>query len=81
MRGITAKKLRRIARLQHALLAVTGTIAPPESQEELDHARRKLYLVLKDRWKSISNPKSIDSELRSMRQRMILKTGSELSTS
>lgn len=64
MRGSVVKKLRRASVLLHASLASRGQIPPPQSPRELTFQRRQLYRILKQRWSLLSNPKSLDSEIR-----------------
>ena len=63
MRGKTAKQLRQAARLMHATLTATKQIDPPKDRNELRLQRRKLYQLLKRRWKKLSQPKSLDLEM------------------
>lgn len=66
MRGSAAKKLRRVSRVLHATMVAAGTIDPPQDPLELRFQRRRLYQILKERWKQLSNPKWLDSEVASL---------------
>ncbi len=64
MRGSAVKKLRRMSFLLHASLASSEQIPLPQSPQELKFQRRQLYRILKRRWRLLSNPKSLDLEIR-----------------
>lgn len=66
MRGKQARKLRQVTRLLHATLVAAQQIPSPESKEEVAFQRRRLFQMLKARWKMLSRPKSLDSEVRSL---------------
>lgn len=66
MRGKQVKELRRLAKVLHAILVAKQEIPTPESEEEVAHQRKKLLAILKSRWNTISRPKSMSLEIRSL---------------